>query len=265
MTTHSKIDEVVGIIRERITLGEYVAGQRLPSERELQEELGVSRSTIRSAFLRLQSDNLIDIVPRGGNFVRSHNSKVILGGSNSYPPINAGPELMNAGSFIHAMREQGKQILIRYLEPSSIISCGSNIGQKLNIDQDTRVLRRYRVQLVDRVPYRILDGYYLASLFGELVGQEDHNYPLFKWLRENKGLKTSRAHEQLMCRMPSAEEASKLNIARSQPVVEMERWVWAQDINNKNVEILFEYSRIIANASLHGFAYTYEIGDEASQ
>ena len=62
--------------------GQYVAGQRLPSEREIAEELNVSRATVRNAFLRLQAENLIDIVPRGGAFVRSPSAKVIVGPSN---------------------------------------------------------------------------------------------------------------------------------------------------------------------------------------
>lgn len=118
------------------------------------------------------------------------------------------------------------------------------------------------MQIVNRVPYRILDTYLLASWMGELLGEEDHKVPLFKWLRENKGLRASRVLEQLNCRMPTSEEASILNIARNQPVVEMHRWIWG---HSEEKEILFEYSRIICNASLHEIQYTYSIGDEAIQ
>jgi GntR family transcriptional regulator len=261
--SNSKIDEIVKIIHKRIIEGKYVAGQRLPAERVLAEELGVSRPTIRTALLRLQSDNLIDIVPRGGIFVRSHTPKVKLGSGN---PKNKGPELQHAGSFIHSMRASGRDVLIRYLEPSSIRPAGEEIGAKLNIPEHENILRRYRVQLVDRVPYRILDTYLLASVAGELVGQEDHQLPLFKWLREHKQLLPIRTHEQLTCRMPSADEATLLHIGRNQPIVEMDRWIWAKpESGDHDEEILFEYSRIIANASLHEFAYTYEIADDASK
>jgi GntR family transcriptional regulator len=259
--SNSKIDEIVKIIHKRIMEGKYVAGQRLPAERELAEELGVSRPTIRTALLRLQSDNLIDIVPRGGIFVRSLTPKVKMGGGN---PKNKGPELQQAGSFIHSMRATGRDVLVRYLEPSSILPAGEEIGVKLGINKDEEVLRRYRVQLVDRVPYRILDTFLLASVTGELVGQEDHQIPLFKWMREHTQLLPIRTHEQLTCRMPSAEEATILHIGRNQPVVEMDRWIWAKR-ENGDEEILFEYSHIIANASLHEFAYTYEIAEEASK
>ncbi|SEN48543.1 GntR family transcriptional regulator [Lihuaxuella thermophila] len=261
MTYNSKIDQVVQIIREQIEQGIYSVGQRLPSERDLAEELQISRSTIRAALLRLQAENLIDIVPRGGAFVRSSAPKIVMG---EYPnlPKNKGPELKQVGSFIHMMREQGREVLVRYLEPSSIIPAGEEVGRNLGVDAKEKVLRRFRVQLVDRVPYRILDTYLLASLMGELVGQEDHKVPLFKWLWENKKIRASRVLERLNCRMPTADEAAVLHIARNQPVMEMHRWIWGQ---SKKEEILFEYSRIVCNASLHELQYTYNIEEEISK
>ncbi len=69
----------------------------------------------------------------------------------------------------------------------------------MNIDPSVSVLRRYRVHLVDRVPYRILDSYYLASL----LGKDEGYIPLFKWLREHTGVRAAYAKERLNCRMPT--------------------------------------------------------------
>ncbi|MBA4603289.1 GntR family transcriptional regulator [Thermoactinomyces mirandus] len=43
---NSKIDEVMDIIRKKIEQGEYSSGERLPSERDMSEQLGVSRATV---------------------------------------------------------------------------------------------------------------------------------------------------------------------------------------------------------------------------
>ena len=231
-------------LHRRINHGVYAAGQRLPSEREIAEELNMSRATVRAALLRLQSDNVLDVVPRGGTFVRSSSTKAI---------IASGPELKQSGSFIRAMDRQGRQTLVRFLEPSSIIRAGKDLGTKLQVDSDTKLLRRYRVHMVDRVPYRVLDSYYLASLLGALAGHDQGYTPLFKWLREHSGLTAARAVEHLNCRMPSAEEAAVLNVARGQPVIDIDRWVWADD------NTLFEYTHIVANGTLHEFDYAYSI------
>jgi len=246
----TKIDEIVEELQKRILQGFYAAGQRLPSEREIADELNVSRVTVRTALLRLQAENLLDIVPRGGAFVRSVSTKAI---------IASGPELKQSGSFIRAMERQGRQTLVRFIEPSSIIPTGDAIGAKMEVDPGTKVLRRYRLHLVDRVPYRILDSYYLASLLGDLLGKDEGYIPLFKWLREHTGLRAARVVEGFNCRMPSAEEATLLNISRGQPVVDMDRWVWADD------NTLFEYTHIVANAALHEFSYSYDLDEEASQ
>lgn len=247
---NTKIDEVVEELSKRIAQGHYAAGQRLLSERELAKELNISRVTIRTALLRLQAENLLDIVPRGGAFVRSTSTKAI---------IASGPELKQSGSFIRAMERQGRQTFVRFLEPSSIIPAGNEIGMKMNVDPSTIVLRRYRVHLVDRVPYRILDSYYLASLLGDLLGKDEGYIPLFKWLREHTGIKAARATERLNCRLPSTEEATLLNISRGQPIIDMDRRVWG------NNEILFEYTHIVANGTLHEFSYSYNLDEEASK
>jgi DNA-binding GntR family transcriptional regulator len=246
----TKIDEIVEELQKRILQGFYVAGQRLPSEREIAEELNVSRVTIRAALLRLQAENILDVVPRGGAFVRSTGAKAI---------IASGPELKQSGSFIRAMEQQGRQTLVRFIEPSSIIPAGNEIGAKMNIDPSISILRRYRIHLVDRVPYRILDSYYLASLLGDLLGKDEGYIPLFKWLREHTGVRAAHARERLNCRMPSAEEASLLNISRGQPVIDMDRWVWGND------KTLFEYTHVVANGALHEFAYSYDIDEEVSK
>jgi GntR family transcriptional regulator len=253
----TKIDEVAAELKNRIERGEYPAGHRLPSEREITDELHVSRATIRGALLRLQAENILDIVPRGGAFVRSPSTKVLVGPAT--PSVASGLELKRAGSFIRAMEAQGRKTLVRFIEPSSIIPVGEDIGKKMGVSPNTKVLQRYRVHLIDRVPYRILNSYYLASLFEDLLGKDEGYTPLFKWLREHSGLKAAKAFEKINVRMPSADEATLLNISRGQPVIDMDRWVWA------NNDTLFEYSHIIANAALHEYTYSYDIDEEASK
>ncbi len=52
---------VVDQIRRAIGTGRYLPGERLPAERELASQLGVSRTTVREALRVLQDDGLIEI------------------------------------------------------------------------------------------------------------------------------------------------------------------------------------------------------------
>lgn len=56
------------LLLERILLGEYTPGTSL-IENDIAEELGVSRTPVREAFLRLKVEGLVNIIPRGGTFV----------------------------------------------------------------------------------------------------------------------------------------------------------------------------------------------------
>ncbi|HZO35961.1 MAG TPA: GntR family transcriptional regulator [Solirubrobacteraceae bacterium] len=55
-------------LRDAIVCGELHPGRQL-SENELAELLGVSRTPIREALVRLRDDRLVDIVPQLGTFV----------------------------------------------------------------------------------------------------------------------------------------------------------------------------------------------------
>ena len=55
-------------LKDRITLLDYEPGQ-LIREKDLMEEFQVSRTPVREALIRLQSDELVRIVPSSGTFV----------------------------------------------------------------------------------------------------------------------------------------------------------------------------------------------------
>ncbi|MEM9070996.1 MAG: GntR family transcriptional regulator [Myxococcota bacterium] len=62
-------DEAVDVLRHRILAGQLPAGTMLPPERELADQLGVSRLTLRSALASLEAQGLIEKVHGAGNRV----------------------------------------------------------------------------------------------------------------------------------------------------------------------------------------------------
>lgn len=68
-------EEVVKQVQEAIFSGELAPGDRLPPERELAEQFGLSRMSVRDALRRLESSGLVEIKvgSNGGAFTREPN------------------------------------------------------------------------------------------------------------------------------------------------------------------------------------------------
>ena len=60
---------VVAGLKDKILAGELPAGHKLPSEAELIEEFGVSRTVIREAVTRLRAEGLVETFHGRGSFV----------------------------------------------------------------------------------------------------------------------------------------------------------------------------------------------------
>lgn len=63
-------EEIVEQLKEMISTGELKPGQKLPSERDMAESLGVSRASVREALTALEAIGILDIRPGEGTFVR---------------------------------------------------------------------------------------------------------------------------------------------------------------------------------------------------
>lgn len=74
-TTTSGLGQLTARVREeiarRITLGELAPGEQLPTERELGDQFGVSRVTVRRALASLARDGLVYAIQGRGTFVAS--------------------------------------------------------------------------------------------------------------------------------------------------------------------------------------------------
>jgi GntR family transcriptional regulator, transcriptional repressor for pyruvate dehydrogenase complex len=66
-------DQVTDQLKQTLFKGEYLEGERLPSEHELMGVFGVSRIVVREAIRNLENSGLLEIRrgPTGGAFVRS--------------------------------------------------------------------------------------------------------------------------------------------------------------------------------------------------
>ncbi len=72
-------DEIIAQIRKLISDGVLAPGDKLPSERELAERLGVGRGQLREAIKKLEFYGILKTVPQSGTVVASLGVKALEG------------------------------------------------------------------------------------------------------------------------------------------------------------------------------------------
>ncbi len=68
-------DACVDRLEELILTSKFEVGKRLPSQRKLAQQLGVSRPVVHEALVYLASKGLVDMVPRVGTVVNDYREK----------------------------------------------------------------------------------------------------------------------------------------------------------------------------------------------
>lgn len=65
-------DQVIEVIKDKIKRGKIKKGDKLPSEREMAESLGLSRASVREALRALEVIGLIESIQGAGNYIRTN-------------------------------------------------------------------------------------------------------------------------------------------------------------------------------------------------
>lgn len=69
INVETPVDKIIRQIRSLITSGQLKSGDRLPSERQLAERLGVGRSYVRDAIRKLEFFGILKTMPQSGTII----------------------------------------------------------------------------------------------------------------------------------------------------------------------------------------------------
>ena len=152
-------------IAREIREGVFKQGERLPSERELGDQLGISRMTARNIYLHLEQERLLTRTNRSGWYV-------------TRPPIHYA--LNHSASFISNVEDIGASVSIDLLDKSED-AASAEIATALGLPEHAPINVLRRLFRADGRPSMIETLHFSASLFPGILDEEPNQSILSLW------------------------------------------------------------------------------------
>jgi GntR family transcriptional regulator len=225
------------ILGELIEEGKLAPAVGLPPERDLAEELGLGRITVRNAYKELLAQGAVESRRGSGTFVAER-------------PARISQHLWRLTSFSEDMLSRGKEPGARVVT-NRIDKPSPDEAFRLGVGVDTSIVRLDRLRLADGVPMAferaVVPRHYLdtdrvdeASLYGALA---------------RRGYKPVRALQRLTAVTLDPGTARLLGVHRGAPALLIER------ISHLDDDRIVEYTRSHYRADAYDFVAELKIGE----
>ncbi|HKJ51278.1 MAG TPA: histidine utilization repressor [Gammaproteobacteria bacterium] len=221
--------QIKKIIQQRITSGEWAAGQKLPSENDFVAALEVSRMTINRALRELTQEGLVRRVHGLGSFVAEtprHASLIEL--------QDIALEIEQGGK-----RHHSKVLKLETLEATATIAAG------LELEVGARVYHLRAVHFQDDLPMQLEARYVNAEAVPEFVQQDFTRITATAYLLQQ--YQPDEMEHRVRAVMPERESRELLRMGDHEPCLQLIRRTW------KN-------SRVVTRVTLTYPGDRYELG-----
>lgn len=199
--------QLVAYFKRQLREGEWVAHDRLPSERILSEQFDISRLTVRKALGKLAAEGLIYTSAGKGTFVAAPRFR---------------QELPRLTSFSEDMRALG-------LRPSSVLleamalPASEEIAAQLEIEAGTETFLLERLRLAnDQVVQHVVE-FIRQDFCPGLLDVDWRHRSLFETFSQRYGLNLTKAEQSIVADLATPEEARLLQTSVAGAVIRLRR------------------------------------------
>ena len=204
MPLHAQVES---LLRELIELPQYQAGEFLPKEVDLANQLGISRNTLRQATNKLEYEGLIVRKKGFGTKVAEKSFTT---------------QLNNWHSFTQEMNEKGiaftnLQITAGWVEPEE------KIAAFFSIPPQTKVVKLSRLRGDENGPFVYFESYFHPRV--GITPNDDFNQPLYELLEQKFKVVPVISREKIKARLAAKITANRLQIRKGEPILVRERFV----------------------------------------
>lgn len=206
--------QIADWMREQIYQKDWEAGQKLPSEQELQKLLTVSRGTLRKAISLLVKEGLIVQMHGKGTFV----SAAMI----SHP---AGRNLL---SFAESLRDQGIEFRTKVIE-KHVQEASHFLAEKLRVEERAPIFFLKRVRYVGDEPIMIIENRINMALCQGIEDAKFEEQTLFSQLELLSGRRIKYSHSRYAARVLGKERGALLEAAQDAPVLHLEQLIFLEN------------------------------------
>src|ERR1700720_263320 len=210
----SMVESTKDRVLELVSSGRFQPGDRLPSERELADSLGVSRNILREALGQLERTGYITRRPGrgGGTFV-------------SQPKVER--DLSSLTGLPDHLRRQGHLSSAKVLS-ARLMASDSWTSAELQIPEASVVHEIIRLRLSDGEPISVERSRFPADRFPGLL-EFPMGGSLYEIMRQNYAVPPQRARERIEATVASAAEGELLGVSEGEPLLAVQRVTYDAD------------------------------------
>jgi len=198
-------------ITQKISAGEWLANQRVPSEAEIVKSLGVSRMTVNRALRELTVEGFLVRHQGLGTFVAEKKSHSAL-----FEVHNIAEEITSRG-------HQHRADLLVIESAKATVEEAMMLGVRTNHS----IFRSVVVHYEDDSPIQIEERIVNASRAPDYDQQDFSKHTPYEYLMTTAPM--TEGEHLVEAVLPTPEECERLQIATSEPCLQIKRRTWAGD------------------------------------
>lgn len=232
-------DELIEKLEFYLQFQHLLAGQRLPSERDLCELWNVNRSTLRSALKILEKKGLIYSEPGKGYFKKK--GKLLR-------------NLQSMHSLIETAQDQGFKLQTRVLK-SSVIDCDTYLSSRLIIEKGHPVFELIRLRYLDDIPAMIEYSYLNTEYCCGIETVDFKRNSLYKTLEKRCSLNPKQGKQKISVTKLTKSEAKLLDSEVGSSAI----FLNGNTFDSKDLDHPIEFFKSIIRTDLVEFSSTLKV------
>lgn len=212
--------QIHNALKQKIERGEYKLGDKIPAERELAIEFGVSRMTLRQAVQTLADEGVLDRRVGDGTYVANEKVQEKMSGITSFTEL---------------MKAQGKIATNKVISYHNDVQPTLSEIEQLKLKTNETVLRMERIRYGNDEPISLETATIPSRLVVGLL-REEVTASLYNALK-SKGYEIGHAQQTVTAQLATEKVAEYLGIKRGDAILHL------RQISFLDNEQPFEYVR----------------------